>query len=105
MRGAETMVVKPRAQETDRYGDPVGEPTGGGPIEGCIVWPRTSEEEGRGLVVLEGQNVFTPPGADVLARDIVTLRGEDWQVQGEPGDYRLRGRKKGLLVVLGRVGS
>lgn len=67
---------------------------------GCTIWPRTSEEVGKGEVVIEGLNVFTRKGADVLASDRVKARGETYAVDGVPGDYG-----KGLMVVLKRLGS
>lgn len=105
MRGTETVLVfrAARADSLDDTDDSSTEPDH--EVPNCIIWPRTSTEEGKGEVVIEGLNVFTPAGADVLASDTVEARGERYDVDGVPGDYRLRGRQRGLLVVLKRLGS
>jgi hypothetical protein len=56
-------------------------------IDGCAVAPRDAEEDhtnGR-QTVIHGFNVYTPPGADILPTDRLTIRGEQHEVDGEPG--------------------
>lgn len=75
-------------------------------IEGCIVWPRAAVEEGRGWIQKAGQNVFAPAGSDIRPDDEVIVRGLRYSVEGIPGDFRSRrGKRKGLLVNLERVGA
>lgn len=105
MRGTETIkVVRPGG--TDWRGDPVGTPTEH-TVKGCVIWPRTSTEDNtRGEVIIDGYNVFTPPDPDIEATDQIEARGELWEVEGRPGDYRTAGgRKKGVWVILKRVGA
>ena len=103
MRGHETIVIKP-AGGLDDDGDPKapGDPV---TVEGCIIWPRRSSEE-QGGVIIEGYNVFIPPGnPGPTATDRVNARGKDWAVDGVPGEFKMGGRDKGILVVLKRVGA
>lgn len=84
-------------------------PAGAAPehdIEGCAVAPRTSHEEGRGWVIVEGRMVVAPYGADVLATDQVKVDGETWDVDGAPGDYETkRGKGKATVFYLKRQGT
>ena len=105
MRGTEVVKVYRQAKADSLDDTDTSASTPDHEVPNCLIWPRTSTEEGKGEVVIEGLNVFTPPGADVLASDIVEARGERYDVDGVPGDYRLRGRQRGLLVVLKRLGS
>jgi len=104
MRGSETITVKPQVK-VDRLRDSTAAAPASYTIAGCIVWPRSAQEEGKGWVQIDGQNVFCPPGSVVPATARVVLRGEEYEVDGTPGDYQMHGRSKGLLVVLVRVGS
>lgn len=72
----------------------------------AVIWPRTSTEDAsRGEVVIDGLNIFLPGEmpAEVLASDIVEARGKKWAIDGVPGDYRKKGRKLGLLIVVKRL--
>lgn len=104
MRGAETVELI-RLGEPDRWGErPEQAPVA---IPGCVLWPRTStEDDARGVVVIAGLNCFLPPGSpQVSAVDRIRARGGDWEVEGEPGDYRnTSGRAVGVLVTLQKVG-
>lgn len=103
--GARTITVirKPRVDRLSTA------PTGAAPehdIEGCAVLPRTSNEEDRGWVIVEGRMVVAPYGADVTATDLVRVDGEVWEVDGEPGDYEdRRARGKATMFYLKRVGT
>ncbi len=61
-------------------------------IEGCAVLPRSSNEEGRGWVIVEGKMVIAPFNADILPSDRILIPGDSkpWNVDGEPGDYENR---------------
>lgn len=76
-------------------------------VTGCSVWPRTSVETGE-EVVIDGYNVFVPANAkpfdiamDFTASDRVVCRGEEWDIEGTPGNYR----PKGILLLLKRTGA
>lgn len=98
-----TVVRKPKV---DRLASaPTGAPPEH-PITGCAVLPRTSHEEERGWVIVEGRMVVAPYGSDVLATDQVRVDGTTWDVDGEPGDYEnKRGQGKATIFYLKRLGS
>lgn len=106
MRGAETVHVK-RPGELDWQGDPVGPPAEFD-VTNCQLWPRTSTEDSdSGRVIIDGWNLYVPPRSPntIFATDTVTVRGEEFNVVGVPGRYDLKGRDKGMIVVLERVGA
>jgi hypothetical protein len=73
-------------------------------IPGCVVWPRASNEADQGWVQISGENVFCPPGSDVVAEDEVLLRGSRYSVKGEPGFFETKkGKAKGIMVTLEKV--
>lgn len=97
MRGNETITVFPHTGQDrdgiDTYGTEYD-------VEGCIPWPRTSDELSEGGTVI-GENVFVPAGgAAIKAQDNVVLREVRYAVDGKPGDFRKSGRAKGVLVLL-----
>lgn len=102
--GSRTVTVV-RAPKVDRLDDA---PTGPPPehdITGCVVLPRSSFEEGKGWVIVEGRQIIAPYGADVIADDKVRLEpdGPLWDVDGEPGDYEdKRARGKATIFYLTR---
>ena len=81
-------------------------PTGPAPehdLAGCAVLPRTSHEEGKGWVIVEGRMIVAPYDSDVLATDQVRVDGAVWEVDGEPGDYEdRRGIGKATIFYLKR---
>lgn len=87
--GRRTITVV-REAKVDRLDDPSGTAAPEHDIEGCAVVPRTSFEQERGWVVVEGRMIVAPYGADVLATDKVRVDGETWDVDGAPGDYENR---------------
>lgn len=103
--GSRTVTVVRKAK-VDRLDEaPLGPPPTHD-LTGCAVLPRTSHEEERGWVIVEGRMVVAPYGADVLATDQAVVDGETWDVDGEPGDYEdKRGRGKATIFYLKRVGS
>lgn len=103
--GSRTITVI-RAAKTDR----LDEPASGTPVEfdveGCAVVPRTSFEQEKGWVIVEGRQVAAPHGADVLATDKIRLDGEVWEVDGAPGDYEnKRGYGKATIFYLTKGGG
>lgn len=106
MRGNETIRVK-RPGAVDWQGDPTGAAQEFD-IDFCQLWPRSSTEDAAGgRVIIDGWNVYIPPGSpnSVYATDIITIRGLDYNVVGVPGQYDLKGKDKGMIVVTSRVGS
>lgn len=106
MKGNEVVHVK-RPGEVDWQGDPVGDPAEFD-IPGCQVWPRTSTEDDEGgRKIIDGWNLYVPPRSanTIYATDTVTVRGDEFNVDGVPGQYDLKGRDKGMIVVLKRVGA
>lgn len=103
--GSRTVIVVRKAKVDRLSSAPAGEAPEH-PIEGCAVLPRTSHEEGRGWVIVEGRMVVAPFESDVLATDQVKVDGETWDVDGEPGDYEnRRGRGKATIFYLKRLGT
>jgi hypothetical protein len=105
MRGKETVGVK-RAGAPDWQGDATM--TSAGSLKQCQLWPRTSTEDtAQGRVIIQGWNVYAPPGQEVtvLATDILVIRGKDHLVVGVPGAYDRNGRDKGTIIVTSKVGG
>jgi len=97
-----TVVRKPKV---DRLATDTGTATEHD-IEGCAVLPRTSLEEGKGWVIVDGRTVIAPFGSDVLSGDRVEVDGKIWDVDGEPGDYEdKRGKGKATIFYLKRLGT
>lgn len=107
-RGSETITIRP-AQQTDRWGDPMGDLPPAVTVEGCIIYPQSTREDNGagGFVVLETLGVYVPPGSDTPApADTVEARGETWNVRGAVGAYiNKRGADKGYLFTLQRTGT
>lgn len=103
--GSRTVIVVRKAKVDRLSSAPAGEAPEH-PIEGCVVMPRTSHEEERGWVIVEGRMVVAPFESDILATDQVKVDGETWDVDGEPGDYEnKRGRGKATIFYLKRLGT
>lgn len=102
--GVRTIVVV-RKTKVDRL-DPTPSVETSHPIEGCVVLPRTSHEEEKGWVIVEGRQIIAPYASDILAGDQVDVDGKRWDVDGEPGDYEKKnGRGKATIFYLKRLGS
>lgn len=95
-----------REPKVDRLSSPMQGPAAEHDIEGCAIVPRSSNEEGRGWVIVEGRMVVAPFESDVLATDKVRVDGILWDVDGEPGDYETtKGKGKATIFYLKRQGS
>lgn len=103
--GARTIVVL-RPEKRDRFDT---SPVTAAPeheIKGCAVLPRSSHEEGKGWVIVEGRTIIAPHGSDVEATDQVRVDGQVWEVDGAPGDYEdKKARGKATIFYLKRQGS
>lgn len=103
-------IVRIRAEETgeDRYHNPVYDWDGADRLDitGCSVSPRTEGEDttrGREGVVI-GFAVRVRRTVDVVATDRVEVRGETYQVDGEPADWRSpHTNRRGTEILLRRV--
>jgi len=103
--GKRTITVR-REERRDPL-DPTPSTPASHQILGCMVVPRTSFEEERGWVIVEGQMVVAPFGSDVKADDKILLPGdpEPWDVDGQPGHYEnKRGIGKACIFYLTKVG-
>ena len=98
----------------DDWGDPGTGATH--EVAGCWIAPRSSSErEDQRDTVIVGLSLFAPHGADIRARDVVTLpvdpfvpiayQEKRWRVQGEAGSWAnpLTGWTPGVEVALERV--
>lgn len=100
--GSRTVTVVRKAKVDRLSSDTAAETTHD--IKGCAVLPRTSFEQDKGWVIVEGRQVIAPYGSDVLATDRVRINGETWNVDGEPGDYEnARGKGKATIFYLTRL--
>lgn len=105
--GRRTITVV-RAPKRDRFDTTPASAPAEHEVEGCVVLPRSSYEEGKGWVIVQGRQVIAPYGADVLADDEVRLEdgGELWEVDGEPGDYEdKKARGRATMFYLKRQGT
>ena len=104
--GVETVTVI-RVPKTDPLRPKPTTPPPTHEIEGCAIVPRSSNEEGRGWVTIDGHMVAAPYDADVLATDHVrTPDGVEWQVEGTPARSKnKRGKEKACIFYLERVGT
>lgn len=103
----ETVTVRtPVPGPDDRYGNPTLA-WSDQPVPGCAVAPRSSTEPdqvGRSAVIT-GLVVYLPTGTPVTAQSRFLVRGEEYEVEGEPGDWRnpYTGGWPGLEVAVIRV--
>lgn len=105
-RGSETVTIHPYPGKT-----PTGDLKPALPTktaQGCIIWPRTNQDLEKGDVIIDGLNVYVPPGEPRAtdARDQVTARGKKYEIDGPPGDYvKPAGDDAGQIIVLKRLGT
>lgn len=79
----ETLTVV-RPGGTDKFGDTL--PATETPVDGCVVWPRSSTEtENHSDTVIVGLSALLPTGADIRATDQVRRGTDLYNVDGEPG--------------------
>lgn len=107
----ESIQVKPYIKKS-----PTGQKEYGPPrtIKGCKIWPRTSDEIEKGGAIIDGLNIYVPPKADpaataekpvaITANDLIIARGREWDVDGQPGEYRPNSGIKAIFMTK-RVGT
>lgn len=59
-------------------------------ISGVIVVPRRSGEGEQGTIILDGWKLICPKGTDIIASDLIEVRGKTYGLVGNPGDYGKR---------------
>lgn len=103
----ETIVVHRPTESTDRYGNTLRAHQPSHTVGPCAVWsPTTDDVAGAGR---DGQEVdlvvLTPPTPAVAADDRVEVRGDVYDVVGEPHDYLhpMSGWAPGCRLLLRRV--
>jgi hypothetical protein len=110
-RGVET-IVRVRKVKQDPLKPSSSSPVANATFKNCEVLPRQPVETERGLVGLEGWDVFCfdPESVDpvtklskILHTDQITLRGETYNVIGEPRPFTKKGRFKMLQITLSKV--
>jgi len=103
--GKRTIVVV-RRTKVDKLSTPTPGAAPEHDVTGCAILPRTSHEEGKGWVVVDGRMVIAPYDADVLYTDHVKVDDETWEVDGVPGRYEKRdGDPKACIFYLKRQGT
>lgn len=104
----EPVTVHTATTTTDRYGNEVSSWSAGQTYERCVISRRTSDDltdAGRQGVVV-GLAVFFPyPDAAISAHDRLELRGDLWEIVGEPYLYHhaMTGWEPGVSVAVRRV--
>lgn len=86
--GETVTIVRPGPPTQDAYGNDVPGPPTEIEVAGAAVAPRTSSEDlnARDQVIV-GLTVYLPPGTIVQPTDRMRVRGELYEVEGEPGTY------------------
>jgi hypothetical protein len=105
----ETVTVLPGPTTFDAYGDPIASTRVGGDILGCAVAPRYSTEptvRGRQGVIV-GLSIYAPAGSDILSTDLLRVRGDIYDVEGEPAEWvsPYTGWEPGMEVAVKRAGG
>ncbi len=73
-------------------------------LEDCYVIPRATEEQGKGVVGIEGYDIYyfgtlaAPPRTAQ-----VSVRGQVHDIEGKPRDFIVKGRRKGLIITTSGV--
>lgn len=85
--GEPVVVIRSVGGGEDDYGDPLPDEESRTTIDHCAVAPLKSDEDSDtdGSRVLDGFTVFLPHGVDVLASDLLEVRGGVYHVDGVPG--------------------
>lgn len=100
---AEPVSIR-RGPEHDQYGDPI--PGTGSPVNVlALVWGRESTEpthQNRNGVIV-GLGMALPSGTDIRVNDQVSVRGDWYDVEGEPHNWSGMGWNPGIQVALRRA--
>lgn len=105
--GETVTILRTSPGGTDPYGDPIDGEDVEVPVEGCAVWTGAMAAE----QLLAGREPSTadravsfPYGTDVRRTDRLRIRGEVFEVSGDPFEYRnpFTGTEFGVLVYANR---
>lgn len=115
----ESVTVLRAVAGADGYGDPVladWANTGSivsTAVQGCAVAPSSganlsgtsAEDNNNRTAVIVGLQLYLPAGTDIRSSDRVVVRGETFEVEGIPGDWRspFTGWRPGVEVALIKV--
>lgn len=101
--GAESVVIRRLSGTPGRHG--VEAPRSDLPLAGVAIIPRTSTEsdDPSSNTVVVGLTMIAPGGTVLLPTDEVVWQDKVYEIEGEPGDYRKRGRSRIVIVALTRV--
>jgi len=85
--GEPVVVIRMVGGGEDDYGDPLPSEESRTTVEHCAVAPLKLDEDRDtdGARVLDGFTVYLPHGTDVLASDLLEVRGGVYHVDGVPG--------------------
>jgi hypothetical protein len=106
--GDTVTLLRTEVAGRDRYGNDILQTTGTD-IPGVAVWPRGARANGEDTnardQVIIGITALIPPGVTVASTDRIRWRGNEYEVDGEPGMWRsyLTGFEGGTEVALLRV--
>jgi hypothetical protein len=106
--GDTVTLLRTEVTGRDRYGNDILA-TVGTDVPGVAVWPRGARANGEDTeardTVIIGLTALLPPGVAVKATDRLQWRGEEYEIDGEPGLHRsyLTGFAAGTEVALVRV--
>jgi len=103
----ETVTIRTPAVEADPYSSEPGTPAEDIDVDGVAVEPRPSSEpvqDARNSVV-SGFTLYFPAGTPVSAAQQVIVRGDVYDVLGQPAEWRnpFTGWDPGVVVQVGRT--
>jgi hypothetical protein len=102
-KGVET-ITRIRKPKVDRLRPATATEAAEATYGNCAVLPRQPIETDRGMVGVEGWDVFCfDPAADVVRTDQVSYKDEIYNVDGEPRRVSKKGRFKALQITLVKV--
>ncbi len=102
MNGNETVTRLRPNSTTDAHGNEVADWTDPAEVEvpGCLFAPGTTSEDNLTRTATVAQpTLYAPVGADIATGDRVVVRGNEYDVDGVPGDWRGIGGTLGGLEV------
>lgn len=85
--GEPVVVIRAVGGGEDDYGDPLPSEESRTTVDNCAVAPLKLDEDSDtdGTRLLDGFTVYLPHGTDVLASDLLEVRGRVCHVDGVPG--------------------
>ena len=86
MAGEQVVVVRLVDAGEDDYGDPLPSTETRTPVDGVAVAPLKDSEDVNvdGARILDAFTLYLPAGTDLMATDLVEVRGKAYKVDGVP---------------------